>query len=348
MRTYDYRTLDNLPIPNDIVAYIAQIHEYKGRQSMLDPGRADVLEALVEVAKIQSTGASNRIEGIRTSDKRLQELAGTQVQPKNRDEEEILGYRCVLDTIHESYPYIPVNANVIRQLHRDLYRFSPQSFGGQFKNTDNVIEETDSAGNQSVRFQPLPAFETPAAVEALCKAYTEAVCRGKTDPLLYTMVFVLDFLCIHPFLDGNSRMSRLLTLLLLYQNGYVVGKYISLEALIEKTKEGYYRSLQQSSTGWHEAQNDIWPFIRYMLGILLAAYRDFENRVTVAAVGKMTKEQRVRKAVEETLGLFTKAEIMEHCPDIAMTTVEKVLADMKREGLITATGTGRGAKWRKQ
>ena len=344
VRIYDYSFLETTAIPSDIVSFLTQIHEFKGKQSILYNQQPDVLQALVEVAKIQSTGASNRIEGIHTTDKRLQILKG-EFTPANRDEEEILGYRTVLDIIHESHDYIPINSNLLLQLHRDLYKFSSLSFGGKYKNSDNIIEETDAFGNKRVRFKPVSAFETPNAVDALCAAYTNAISGQIADPLLIDMLFVLDFLCIHPFIDGNGRMSRLITLLLLYKSNYVVGKYISIEALIEKTKDNYYKSLEQSSQNWHEGNNDIWCFIGYMLGVLLAAYRDFENRIILVASEKLTKEECIQKTVNDSIGLFSKSDIMEQCPDISMTTIEKVLGEMRKAGLIKTIGSGRGAKW---
>lgn len=345
MRNYDYDILETVAIPSDIVSFLVQIHEFKGKQANFYRQQPEVLSKLVEVAKIQSTGASNRIEGIHTSDQRLQELKDEHVAPANRDEEEILGYRIVLDTIHESHNYISIKPNVILQLHRDLYKFSPYGFGGTFKSADNIIQETDAAEIKRIRFQHVSAYETATAVDALCNTYNEVVGRQKAEQLLVDILFILDFLCIHPFNDGNGRMSRLLTLLLLYRHGYMVGKYTSIESLIEQTKDGYYFTLQQSSEHWHEGNNDIWPFVRYMLGILLAAYREFESRVGIITDAKMTKEERIRKFADEKVGLFTKAEIIQSCPDIAATTIEKVLGEMKREGVITTVGAGRGTKW---
>lgn len=345
MKVYDYGFLETTSIPSDIVSFLTKIHEFKGKQLMFYGQKPDVLQALIEVAKVQSTGASNRIEGIHTTDKRLQELKGESIAPVNRDEEEILGYRTVLDTINESHDYIPINSNLLLQLHRDLYKYSSLSFGGKYKNSDNIIEETDAFGNKRVRFRPVSAFDTPNAVDSLCIAYSNAINKQIADPLLIDMLFILDFLCIHPFNDGNGRMSRLLTLLLLYKSGYVVGKYISIESLIEKTKDNYYRNLEQSSENWHDSKNNIWCFIRYMLGVLLAAYREFESRVVLVASKNLTKDERIRKTADEKIGLFTKADIMAECPDIAMTTIEKVLGDMRKEGLIKTVGTGRGSKW---
>lgn len=345
MRKYDYQFLETTAIPSDVVSFLVQIHEYKGKQAAFYNQQPEILQKLVEVAKIQSTGASNRIEGIRTTDQRLQELKNEHVAPVNRDEEEILGYRTVLDTIHESHDYISVNPNIILQLHRDLYKFSPYGFGGSFKSADNVIQEIDTSGSKRIRFQPVPVYETATSMEAMCRAYREAVENQKAEMLLIDFTFILDFLCIHPFNDGNGRMSRLLTLLLLYRHGYMVGKYVSLESLIEKTKDSYYLALEQSSANWHEGANDIWPFVKYMLGILLAAYREFETRIIVVSEAKLTKEERIRGFVADTIGLFTKSDIVNACPDISPTTVEKVLGQMRREDRIRTVGSGRGTKW---
>ena len=229
---------------------------------------------------------------------------------------------------------------MILQLHRDLYKFSGMSIGGHYKNSDNVIAETDSAGNRFVRFQPVHAWETPEAIDFACKAYDEAVQSG-ADPLLLIPMFILDFLCIHPFNDGNGRMSRLLTLLLLYRSGYIVGKYISIEKVIEQSKETYYETLQQSSAGWHENQNDYTPFVRYMLGVIVAAYRDFSSRVQVLVTSGMSKPDRIREVIKGTLGKITKAEIMEKCPDISQITVQRTLIELQKKGEIIKLGGGR-------
>lgn len=247
----------------------------------------------------------------------------------------------MLATIHENYDYITPRANVILQLHRDLYAYSPSSIGGTYKNADNIIQETDAQGNKKVRFQPLSAFDTPEAMERLCDAFIEEVNRGEIDPLLLIPMFVLDFLCIHPFNDGNGRMSRLLTLLLLYRSGYIVGKYISIEMLIEKTKGTYYDVLQQSSVGWHETKNNYLPFVEYYLGIVLNAYRAFSSRVELLTTKGLSKTDRVRTVIENKVGKITKKEIMEFCPDISQTTVEKALSDLVKLDVILKIGGGR-------
>ena len=340
MRKYDFQNKWQKLLVPDIVALLTQIHEFKGEQNLFIETNSDTLTQLVEVARIQSTEASNKIEGIYTSDDRLKKIVLNKTTPRTRNEQEIAGYRDVLATIHESYEYIPLRPTMILQLHRDLYKFSGMSIGGNYKNSDNVIAETDSAGNRFVRFQPVPAWETPESIDFACKAYDEAVQSG-ADPLLLIPMFILDFLCIHPFNDGNGRMSRLLTLLLLYRSGYIVGKYISIEKLISDTKETYYEALQASSYNWHEGTNDYAPFVTYMLGILVAAYRDFESRIELLTTKGLSKPDRVREIIKNHLGKITKSEIMAQCPDISQITVQRALADLLKSGEIIKLSGGR-------
>ncbi|MCD8354540.1 MAG: Fic family protein [Clostridiales bacterium] len=340
MRSYNLqKEWENLLTP-DIVALLTQIHEFKGEQNLFIEAHRDTLTQLLEIAKIQSTEASNKIEGIYTSDDRLKKIVLDKTTPRTRSEQEIAGYRDVLATIHESYEYIPLRPSMILQLHRDLYKFSGSGIGGSYKNADNVIAEEDAAGNRYVRFQPVPAWETPEAVERACKAYDEAIQAG-ADPLLAIPMFLLDFLCIHPFNDGNGRMSRLLTLLLLYRAGYIVGKYVSLEKGIEQSKETYYETLQQSSIGWHENENDYAPFVRYTLGVILAAYREFSARVQLLTTSGISKQERIREVIRGTLGKITKAEIMAQCPDISQTTVQRTLNELQKKGEILKLSGGR-------
>lgn len=341
MRDYNFAKRYDALLKVDIVSLLTRIHEYKGEQALFIEAKADTLTKLVEIAKIQSAEASNRIEGIYTSDERLKKLVQDKTTPRNRNEQEIAGYRDVLSTIHDSYDYIPPKSAMILQLHRDLYKFSGMSYGGNYKTADNVIAEVDTQGNKHIRFQPVPAWETPEAVEQLCRAYEEALGTGQMDPLVLIPMFVLDFLCIHPFNDGNGRMSRLLTLLLLYRAGYIVGKYISIEKIIEQSKETYYEALGQSSQGWHENQNDDAPFVRYMLGVIAAAYRDFSTRVQVLATSDLSKPDRIRAIIKGTLGKITKADIMKQCPDISAITVQRTLSELQKSGEILKLSGGR-------
>lgn len=340
MRNYDLKNKWQKLLTPDIVALLTQIHEFKGEQNLFIEANSDTLTQLVEIAKIQSTEASNKIEGIYTSDERLKKIVLDKTMPRTRNEQEIAGYRDVLATIHENYEYIPLRPTMILQLHRDLYKFSGMTIGGNYKNADNVIAETDAAGNRFVRFQPVPAWETAEAVNLACQAYDEAVQAGG-DPLLLVPMFILDFLCIHPFNDGNGRLSRLLTLLLLYRSGYIVGKYISIEKVIEQSKETYYEALHESSAGWHENENDYASFVSYLLGVVVAAYREFSSRVQILITSGMSKPDRIRKLIKGTLGKITKAEIMAQCPDISQATVQRTLIELHKRGDIIKLSGGR-------
>lgn len=340
MRLFDYRKEPEKLLTPEIVQMIAGIHEHKGRQELFLEADIDELKTLLEVALIQSTGASNRIEGIYTTDKRLKELVEQKAEPRNRSEQEIAGYREVLATIHESYEYIVPRPNLILQLHRDLYSYSQSAVGGSYKNADNVIAETDEEGRQKTRFIPVPAFQTAEAMEEMCRAFLEAWEADHMDKLLLIPMFILDFLCIHPFNDGNGRMSRLLTLLLYYKAGYLVGKYISMEMLIERTKETYHEALQASSIGWHENENSYEPFVKYYLGIIQKAYNEFESRVEHLKNRSLSKPERIKAMIDQKVGKITKKEIMETCPDISKTTIERTLTDLVKSGYIAKVGSG--------
>lgn len=341
MRTFDYQRYYNTLLTPEIVSMLSQIHEYKGEQTLFIEAKKDTLTQLVEIAKIQSTEASNKIEGIYTSDERLSKILKDKTTPATRSEKEIAGYRDVLAMIHESHDHIPAKPSLILQMHRNLYRYSGSGAGGSYKIVDNEIQETDAQGNKRVRFKPVAAWETSRAMEQLCQAYDQAVNSEELDPLLVIPMFILDFLCIHPFKDGNGRMSRLLTLLLLYRAGYIVGKYISIEKLIEQTKETYYEVLLESDYGWHEEENNYMPFVRYMLGIVLAAYRDFSARVQLLTTSGLSKPERVAAIIEDTLGKITRAQIMEQCPDISQVTVERALKDLVASGRVIKLSGGR-------
>lgn len=340
MRNYSFEKRESLFTKN-IISMLTQIHEYKGEQNLFIEANSDALTELVEIAKIQSTKASNRIEGIYTTDDRLRKIVMDKTMPKTRSEEEIAGYRDVLNTVHENFEHIPIKSSIILQLHRDLYKFNGGEAGGRFKTADNVIEETDAEGNKNVRFRPVPAWETSESLSELCDAYERVINEQKVDPLLIIPVFILDFLCIHPFNDGNGRMSRLLTLLLLYKAGYIVGRYISLEKIIEQTKDTYYDALQESSLNWHEGTNDYKPFVEYTLGIILNAYREFSERVNVLITKDLSKPDRIREVVKSKVGKITKQEIIEACPDVSKTTIERTLVSLQKSNEIIKLGGGR-------
>ena len=341
MRSFDYTKEYRKLLSPDIVSMLTTIHEFRGEQSTLVDTQSEVLEQLLEIAKIQSTEASNRIEGIITTDDRLKKIVREKTMPKTRSEKEIAGYRDVLNTIHSNYEYIPPRPSFILQLHRDLYKFTGKSIGGSFKNSDNVIAEELPDGTRRVRFEPIPAWETSEAMDNLWAAFEQASNDSDIDPLMLIPLFVLDFLCIHPFNDGNGRMSRLLTLLLLYRDGYKIGKYISLEKLIADSKETYYEVLQESSQGWHKEENDYGPFVRYMLGIVIAAYRELNDRLGLLQTSGLNKAERIEKFIRQNIGEITKSEIMEQFPDISQVTVQRTLANLLNSGMILKIGGGR-------
>lgn len=340
MREFNYNKLKDIKWDSEILGLVAQIHEYKGKQTLFLKQKPAMLEKLVEIAKIQSTESSNKIEGIVTTATRIKQLCNQKTTPRNRDEEEISGYRDALAVIHESYEYIPIKPAYVLQLHQVLYRYSQRDIGGRFKNTQNFIAEVRESGEQIVRFMPLDPFETPMAIEAICESFNREIDTCKIDPLILIPAFIIDFLCIHPFNDGNGRMSRLLTTLLLYRAGYVVGKYVSLESKIEKTKMNYYEALEKSDINWNTAENDITAFIKYILGMVLSAYRDFEERVSIVE-GKVSSLDLVRNAVNNTLGKFTKSDIMERVPSIGKTSVENALKALVQEDVIGKEGKGK-------
>jgi len=347
MKAFDYANAPKALLTPDIVAMLTSIHEHKGKQELFIEAHADALTTLMAIAKIQSTGASNRIEGISTTDKRLKELVRDKSVPRNRSEQEIAGYRDVLATIHESHDYIYPRPNIILQLHKQLYSFSQSSIGGSYKNADNYIAETDADGKETVRFKPVPAYLTSDAMERLCTAFITALEKNEHDALLLIPMFILDFLCIHPFNDGNGRMSRLLTLLLFYRAEYIIGKYISLEKLIENSKDTYYEVLHDSSGGWHDNESDYAPFVRYYLGILQKAYSEFEERVYYLSQRGLSKPNRIKTVIDRKIGKISKTEILEACPDISRVTVERTLTALVKDGYIIKIGTGRSTAYAK-
>ena len=343
MRSFDYSKLYDKAWDSDILNLVAKIHECKGRQDLFVRQKPVELERLVEIARIQSTEASNKIEGIVTTSTRMKQLFEEKTTPRNRDEDEIMGYRDVLNTIHESNEYIPIRPSYILQLHRDLLKRAGLSYGGHFKNVQNYINETKPDGTEVTRFIPVAPYDTPEAMENLCNAYEHAVADEKIDSLILIPTFICDFLCIHPFNDGNGRMSRLLTLLLLYKNGFSVGKYISIEKQIEKTKDRYYDTLEESNIGWHEEENDPTPFIRYMLQAILACYTEFEERVGIMTEsGKgTTAYDIVKQYAEEKIGKFTGADVVANCPSIGRSSALAALKKLTEEGFILRKGSGR-------
>lgn len=339
--------LAQMSIPMKTVRAIARLNECKGRQELYQTRFPEVLRTLQDIAIIQSTESSNRLEGIRVPDRKLRQLMEQKALPTTRSEAEISGYRDVLATIHTSALAIPVRPGTILQLHRDLYKYLPQE-GGKWKPADNYIREILTDGSERVRFTPVPAFQVPTAVEDLCYSFVTYRAKGELDDLLLIFACILDFLCIHPFSDGNGRMSRLLTLLLLYQAGFEVGRFISLERIIEESKETYYDALYRSSQGWHQGEHDLLPWLDYSLGTLLAAYKELEEHVHLVQVPQRgSKSALVRQAVlhfysEE----FSFQDVARACPNVSRPTITRVLDSLKEEGLIECVVGGRHARWR--
>ncbi|MDO5573557.1 MAG: Fic family protein [bacterium] len=340
MRTFNYSDIRNQKWDSEILGYIAAIYKESGKQEQYLKQRPKELERLVEIAKIQSTEASNAIEGIVTTSTRIKQLVEEKTTPRNREEQEIAGYRDVLSIIHESFDAIPITRNYILHLHKIMYSHMNNPMAGQTKSVQNYISATYPDGHQEILFTPLAPYETPTALDRICEEFNRVVGNYEVEPLLAIPIFIHDFLCIHPFNDGNGRMSRLLTTLLLYRNGFYVGKYISLEAKISHTKESYYQALQCSQEGWHEGTEDILPFIKYFLGIVIAAYRDFEDRFSLVE-DKLSALEMVQKAIDYKIGKFTKQDIRELCPSLSVSAIEGALRKLVASGDIKREGTGR-------
>lgn len=340
MRIFNYSSIKEQKWDSDILGYIAAIYKYAGKQELYLKQRPNELEKLVEIAKIQSTEASNAIEGIVTTNTRIRQLVAEKTTPKNRDEQEIAGYRDVLTVIHESFDVIPITKNYILQLHKILYSHLNNPIAGQTKNVQNYISATYPDGRTEVLFTPLAPYETPEALEKICEEYNRIIGNFEVEPLITIPIFIHDFLCIHPFNDGNGRMSRLLTTLLLYRSGFYVGKYISLEAKIAQNKDLYYEALGKSQDGWHEGTEDVMPFIKYLLGTILAAYKDFEDRFAIVEE-KLPAIDMVRKATLSKIGRFTKQDIRELCPSLSISSIEGSLRKLVKAEELIREGSGK-------
>lgn len=341
MRTFNYSAIKEQKWDSEILGLIAAIYRYAGKQELYLKQKPIELEKLVEIAKIQSTEASNAIEGIVTTNTRIRQLVEEKTTPKNRDEQEIAGYRDVLNVIHESFDAIPITKNYILQLHKILYSHMNNPLAGQTKNVQNYISATHSDGHTEILFTPLAPFETPEALDRICEEYNIVIGNFEVEPLIAMPIFIHDFLCIHPFNDGNGRMSRLLTTLLLYRSGFYVGKYISLEAKIAENKDLYYDALGRAQEGWHEGTEDVVPFIKYLLGTILAAYKDFEDRFSIVEE-KIPAIDMVRKATLNKIGKFTKQDIRELCPALSISSIEGALRNLVKAGELKREGSGKG------
>ena len=340
MRVFNYSAIKDQKWDSEMLGLIAAIYKEAGKQELYLKQRPEELENLVSIAKIQSTEASNAIEGIVTTSTRIKQLVEEKTTPKNRDEQEIAGYRDVLNIIHESFDVIPISQNYILQFHKIMYSHMNNPMAGRTKNVQNYISATYPDGHTETLFTPLDPFETPMALDKICAEYNRVIGNLEVEPLIVIPTFIHDFLCIHPFNDGNGRMSRLLTTLLLYRNGFYVGKYISLEAKIAKNKDLYYNALSESQSGWHEGAENTVPFIKYLLGTILAAYKDFEDRFSLMET-RLPALETVRRAAQNKIGRFTKQDIRELCPSFSVSAIEGALRKLVAVGELKREGGGR-------
>lgn len=348
MQSFEAGFIEGQPITQGLLQTIRLIGEYKGKQELFKEQAPQALETLRQAAIIQSTESSNRIEGITAPLERIKELVAEKTTPRDRSEQEIAGYRDVLNTIHASYAHIPFTPGVVQQLHRDLYQFAVAE-GGRWKSVDNEISETHPDGTKVVRFKPVPAYATPEAMERLHEQFNTFWHSGEIEPLLLIPSYVLDFLCIHPFSDGNGRMARLLTLLLLYKAGYEVGRFISLERIVERTKESYYDTLYQSSQVWHQGQHSLLPWWEYFLGVVvLSAYREFEQRVGLVTSVKGAKTAMVLDAISNLPLEFSIRDLQERCPTVGIDLIRRILRQERDAGRLECLGRGPDARWRKK
>lgn len=344
MRNFNYSKIKDIKWDSEILSLVASIYRYQGKQELYLKQRPNELEKLIDIAKIQSTESSNKIEGIVTTSVRLKQLLEEKTTPRNRNEQEIVGYRDVLDIIHENFDVIPISRNYILQMHKILYSHMNNPLAGKTKNVQNYISATYPDGHSEVLFTPLSPFETPGALDLICDEYNRVIGNFEVEPIIMIPIFIHDFLCIHPFNDGNGRLSRLLTTLLLYKNGFYVGRYISLESLIAKDKAAYYEALNKAGMNWQNGNEDVVPFIKYLLKIVLAAYKAFDDRFSIVE-NKLSAIEMVRKAVSQKLGRFTKQDIRELCPSLSISSIEGSLRKLVEEGELRREGVGRSTKY---
>ena len=344
MRTFHYSKIAEHTWDSELLGLIAAIYKEAGKQELLLKSHPEKLEKLIDIAKVQSTESSNAIEGIVTTNTRLRQLVEDKTTPRNRNAQEIAGYRDALNIIHESYDVIPVTPNYILQLHKILYSHMNNPMAGRLKTVQNYIGATYPDGRTETIFTPLSPFETPSALESICNEFGKVIGNHELEPLIAIPTFIHDFLCIHPFNDGNGRMSRLLTTLLLYQSGFSVGRYISLEAKIAKNKDLYYDALRKAQDGWHEGTEDCVPFIKYLLGTILAAYKDLEDRAALTEGGASALEV-VRRAVKTRVGRFSKQDIRELCPSLSISSIEGALRTLVAEGELGREGNGKNTRY---
>ena len=344
MRSFEHGYLADTPISQSLLMVVRSLGEFRGRQMLYNKQSPEVLDTLRRVAMIQSAESSNRIEGITAERARIERSVLKTTKPQNRPEQEIAGYRDVLGIIHANSDSLTLSTNLILDLHRRMHRYVSEK-GGLFKSKDNAIIEIQPDGRKITRFRPVSALQTPKFIEKLIRHLIDTIDSKEADPLLLVASFILDFECIHPFSDGNGRIGRLLTLLLLYQNGYEVGRYIGLERIVEESKESYYEALYKSSQGWHEAKHDLRPWWNYFLGMLTAAYNEFESRVGSITSAKGAKREMVQNTIKNLSPQFKISDVQRLCPGVSYPTIKRALADLSKEGKLRCMGKGRDAQW---
>ncbi len=344
MRSFEHGYLLETAISHSLAMTLRGLGEFRGRQVLYSEQSPEVLETLRRVAMIQSVESSNRIEGITVLPERLSDLVAEKTTPRDRPEQEVAGYREVLNEIHLHHRSLQLSTKLILQWHRTMYRYTGAK-RGQWKAKDNAIVEVRSDGRQVVRFRPASALVTPEFMQRLVGLFDQSLAEGRTDALLLIASLILDFECIHPFMDGNGRIGRLLTLLLLYQAGYEVGRYISLERIVEESKETYYEALRKSSEGWHQTRHDLRPWWEYFLGMLTAAYNEFEARVGAITSARGAKREMVRRAIDRLPDPFTIADLRRACAGISPRTLKRALTELAKSGKIKRVGAGPGARW---
>ena len=344
MRSFEYGYYLETQLSHTLLMTMRSLGEFRGRQTLYADQFPEVLDTLRRVAIVQSTESSNRIEGITVAPGRVEALVSKKTKPRDRSEQEVAGYRDVLASIHANHTNLQLSTRLIPDWHRALYRFTGEK-GGKWKEKDNAILEVRPDGRQTVRFRPVSALATPEFMNHLLTLFKQAMDSKETDPLLLIATFILDFECVHPFKDGNGRVGRLLTLLLLYQTGYEVGRYISLERIVEESKETYYDALYKSSQGWHEGKHDLRPWWNYFLGMLTAAYKEFEDRVGTIISARGAKREMVRSAIERLPERFTIGDLKRACPGVSYPTLQRALADMRKENRVRCLGRGPDAEW---
>jgi Fic family protein len=344
MRSFEYDYYLDTPLSHQLVMSMRTLGEFRGRQVLYAGQFPEVLETLRRTAVVQSIESSNRIEGITVAADRIVPLAEKQTKPQDRPEQEVAGYRDVLAAIHAGHSKLGLSAKLIREWHGKMHRYTSDA-GGRWKDKDNAILEVRPDGKQVVRFRPVSAIGTPEFMKSLVTLFRKAMSAGEADPLLLIASFILDFECVHPFADGNGRIGRLLTLLLLYQSGYEVGRYVSLERIVEESKETYYEALYRSSQGWHKGQHDLRPWWEYFLGMLTAAYREFESRVGSITSARGAKREMVISAVEHLPKIFRFADLQQACPGVSYPTLRRALDSLRKSRKLRCIGRGRDAQW---